>query len=236
MDSTIIAAIIAGAVSIIVALITVYGKRKKGRTLQPSESDGLVGDRNGTKKKSPAHVTSKQPVTGDETLPPGFDDIALWSEHLLGKLPVTDSPENTLFQFSEKLFMRPAFYYHPERNFYYALYATVLTRLVWEQQVIPRVRQVRKKDAGRVLESLLKLEDFLARAIGLETEELTHLTSQYIRYKERFIELLPRGVALFNFQLEEQRRQLLIELRNATTSMGLSTPNIGEALGFSHEA
>src|SRR5258708_3213616 len=124
-------------------------------------------------------------------VPFDFDigDVAYRISNKMAALPLSPS-EKDLFPFIEQLFRRPAFYVHPERNYGYGLYAVVATRLIWEQQVIPRLRKVRREPAAVVLRRLLSLEDFMANACGTTPEQLTSLTDPHIHIKSSFLHQL----------------------------------------------
>ena len=132
---------------------------------------------------------------------------------------------------AEGLFRRPAFYVHPERDYAAALRATIKTRMVWEQQVIPRLRETRQPAAGEVLQLLLRLEDWLANVVGLERDELTEVAN-YVDSRDRFQRALPRNLsALMHFEQERERTAQLEELRSALERCGLMVPHWEELVG-----
>ncbi len=112
------------------------------------------------------------------------------------------------------MFRRPAFYAHGERDWAYALYAVMATRIVWEQQVMPRLRSVRRITGAAITRKLLDLEDFHAKAHGISPEELTRCTSEHLWHKVVFDYFLPkkRPHAGASYNIEKQRNEILKEL------------------------
>jgi hypothetical protein len=141
--------------------------------------------------------------------------------------------ETELFPQIEKLFRRRAFYIHLERSWNLLLYALVRTRLVWEQQVIPLLRDKRKSTASNILRILLELENFVSdQAIQLDPAELSELTAKYIDDKTAFLKHLPRTFISHHDprvkEMEAARRRMLKKLGSEAQEMGLSVSDLGE--------
>ena len=156
-------------------------------------------------------------------------DVAIETAWSLVELPLSDIPEKSLFPIIERMFRRPAFYRHKERDWAYGLYALTATRIVWEQEVIPRLRSVHRVTAAKITTKLLDMEDLHAKVLGVSPEELTRCTSEHLWHKKIFDYFLPRKP--YNFATlnadEEQRDDMLRELSELLQHLGLDVPEVG---------
>jgi hypothetical protein len=75
---------------------------------------------------------------------------------------------------AEILFSRPAFYDLDEGDWSYGLWATVRTRLVWEQDLAPYLKSPNLKKA-LVTETLLRLERVMCEIAGFDHASLPKL-------------------------------------------------------------
>jgi Icc protein len=160
-------------------------------------------------------------------------DVAIDVEAQLSVFDMSSTaPEQALFPLVSRLFRRRAFYYELERHWGYLLYAIVMTRIVWEQNVIPRLRRKRLDAAGVVLRSLLSMEDFLSDdVLELSKSELTDITSRFIHDKKAFVSQLPQVFISHHDErsqdIENKRSVMLIELAAGLERMGISIENMG---------
>ena len=212
IETSIIVAII-GAIATIVAAMLARSRRRLPRDSAPSTSEGT---------SSTTHNTTVR-------LHP-IGDVADSIQLRITSLPRSEVPENELFPLIEGLFRRPAFYLHAERDWIYALYAVARTRLIWEQEIIPRLRTARRDDAAAVTEQLLALEDRYAEVLGLSPEELTQLIAQHIEDKASFNHHVPRRPFRFEklrHEAETARAEMLRELANRLQRCGVALPDLG---------
>lgn len=156
-------------------------------------------------------------------------DIAVSTAHKVEDLPLDVQPEKGLFPLIELMFRRPAFYSHKERDWAYALYAIVATRIVWEQQIMPRLRPTRRVEGAAVTMKLLELEDLHAKVLGVTPEELTRCIGEHLWNKKVFDHFLPRKPYNHKTLLkDENSRNLLLQDLSATLKrLGLDLPELG---------
>jgi hypothetical protein len=158
------------------------------------------------------------------------NDISDFAVERLRKLPFEEIPERVLFPIVEQLFRRPAFYTHKERSWDFALYAIVKTRIVWEQEVIPRLRSAIRFHAAEVTRQLLELEDIHASTLGISPEELTEHTAKFLGDKGIFLYFLPQRRRLSIEEMLEKERARFSALRQLgmlLENCGINVPDIG---------
>jgi hypothetical protein len=166
----------------------------------------------------------------DRTVVSKWQDIADVVSIEIEALPQRNLEDTFLFPMIERLFRRPAFYAQRERDWRFGLYAVVRTRLVWEQQVMTRLRPELRSASNAVLAHLLRLEETIAESISLSPSKLTQITARYISNKEEFIGRLPRSWQFgWEEDTKEGRRQRIVkDLRDALELVGIRVPNLGE--------
>jgi nucleoside phosphorylase len=136
-------------------------------------------------------------------------------------------PARGLLREAARLFARPAFYPHPERHYGYGLYAVVITRLVWEQVMMPRLRPNKENAASMVLQQLLTIEHHMAKCCRVRPKDLTAVTASYIHSKEEFVHNLGRKTDWYgDAKAETQRAGMLDTLREAVKSCGITAPSM----------
>jgi hypothetical protein len=154
------------------------------------------------------------------------DDIAT----KIKRIAEDPAPERTVLALAERLFRRPAFYPHTERNWHLALYAIVKTRIVWEQEVVPRLRVSRRPAAADVTQLLLQLEDQYAKVLDMQPEELSQVTAAYLHDKSAFMNSLPRKPIRFEMmraEAETKRAAVLKEMSALLEACGVYVPEVG---------
>ena len=204
---------------IIVAIITLIG------TLAAAgiAAWATLKNRNQKSEDSP----STQGSIFDGLTPASRDDVSWRIGEELSRLPKEICPEGELFFIAEQMFRRPAFYNHPERHWIGGLYAFIVTRLVWEQEVMRRISASKLGRADQVLSALLEIESFVAITVGLTLDELTTLTQDYIKDKEKFIDnwhIHPK----ISIETFKKRSELLMQLQSAMQDLGFNISGIGQ--------
>jgi nucleoside phosphorylase/tetratricopeptide (TPR) repeat protein len=150
-------------------------------------------------------------------------DLAAEVAKDLAKLPKDRSVDQTeLTSITSRMFQRPAFRSNPDRHYGYALYAIILTRIVWDQEVMPRLGDV--QGGEEVGNRLMRLEDFMAKECRLDLRQLTRFTDEKISDKRSFVGELPHIPEPGNLDLEERRKGLLASLRSALQTCGVTAP------------
>lgn len=227
MDSAIVVAIIGASATVVAALVAL----KKGKLSTEGSPQDTRHSGSEQKEQPETSIKSDAPVERQAAraeIRPIFDvteDIL----PRLKRLPMGDAAEAELLPIAEQLFRRPAFYSHKERDEASALYVVVKTRLIWEQEVIPRLRLARRNDAFEVTRQLLELEDQHAQALTIAPAELTTLTAKYIHNKGLFDHHCPKR---YNFELlggeaDDLRTAMLKRLASSLARVGLTLPDLG---------
>lgn len=158
-------------------------------------------------------------------------DIGIDIEAKLRELP-SQPLESVLLPLATKLFKRRAFFLAREREWRYLYYATVLTRMVWEQQVDERLQGHRKKAGEAVRSALNRLESFTEQEVlHLGGADADFIKSSYMRNKGLFVEAI-RDPMLSHHddrttELEKRRAQILDELREGLRGCGIDIPSLG---------
>ncbi len=217
MNSDILVAVIGLIGALFAAGIAAWAtlKNKKEKNIKsPTEIDN-----------STANGISKNKIFFGLTLV-ARDDISWRMGEEIGNLPKETIPEAKLFYFAEKVFRHPAFYNHPERHWPGSLYAFIVTRLVWEQEVMCRISASKLESANEVLSALLEIENFVATTVGLAPDELTMLTQKFIKDKEQFLDNWYRHPKI-SLEAYRKRSELLEQLQSALQELGLNISGVG---------
>jgi hypothetical protein len=156
-------------------------------------------------------------------------DISAETALILEKLPILDVPEKILFRTTERMFRRPAFYGHKERDWHSGLYAVITTRIVWEQQVMPRLKPSKKNVGVNITKCLLELQDLHTKFLGFEDQEVQKCVDSYLCHKGLFIYFLPKANYQKNFlETMKDRDEILKCLAIALNSLGFDLPDLGQ--------
>lgn len=185
------------------------------------------------KNRGPFVVVDAQRQDGKIRLPFSeqlIRDVAIDVEAALSRLPEIDPPEQQLFPIVAQLFHRRAFMQLPERHWGQLFYATMKTRLVWQNQVQRRLRKRRQDSAEAVLHDLFALEEFVAeKVLGLELHEPDDLRMKFMHDKKAFLAHLPVAGYEAGARFEHERGQILERLRANLKSCGIPTSGFGQA-------
>jgi 3',5'-cyclic AMP phosphodiesterase CpdA len=156
-------------------------------------------------------------------------DIAVDVEAALSGFPSVNAPETEMFPIAARLFRRRAFMTMPERHWGQLFYATMKTRLVWQNEVLGRLRTARQKAGMDVARTLNELEEFVAyKVLKLTSSEPDELRASFIQDKSAFLQRLPISSVDDEQSVEVSRSQLLAKLQKQLASCGVPTDSFGQ--------
>jgi len=149
------------------------------------------------------------------------DDAAFDSARRLSNIPLTTPNQADLVASIMQLFSRRAFELHDEVDAALGLYAVVVTRIVWQREVNPRLSSVNQNVGIRVLEILDELTDLLSQVCKTSPQKLHGLVSRHFTEREAFVKKLNKRPLMFetNRRICKRRRDLLERLRTALNEL-----------------
>ena len=164
-------------------------------------------------------------------------DVAVDVEAALSRLPNEEPPETEFFPIVSELFRRRAFMPLTERHWGQLFYAILKTRLVWQMQVLKRLRSPRQEAGEAVLYTLIELEEFVAyKVLELAPHEPDDLRVKFINDKASFLHALPSGPSDLNQceGLESKREKILNKLKDHLAECRIPTNGFGKVpFGYS---
>jgi Icc protein len=96
--------------------------------------------------------------------------------------------EKDLLPLATRLFKRRAFYMSRERDWRFLFYAVVKTRMVWEQDVQPKMQERRQSASDQVRQVLNRLESYIEEKVldvsGLDADHQEHTRRSQARFCE----------------------------------------------------
>jgi hypothetical protein len=157
-------------------------------------------------------------------------DPAITARRRLSSFELKPASEGVLYPIIEGLFRRGAFRHpHPTQTSWGRFYhAVVLTRIIWDSVVTPRLSHDRRMAAVRVTGVLNEYERFLAQDVfGLSDASAAEVKGVISsENKERFLQFVPRLAASRAAQLSqdwnERRAEILKQLQIRLVEMGFS--------------
>jgi len=149
----------------------------------------------------------------------------------LAELPKDDAPEGDLYQMVRDLFCRRAFYIADGRNWGKLLYIYVRTRYLWNEEVLPRLRPVRRETGERVLAGLAELEGFVRGVLGCERQEQDRLAEKYLERESEFLRHLPMPCEVSSSDAVNRKnahQQMLKKLAGTLLECRVAALNLGD--------
>jgi pimeloyl-ACP methyl ester carboxylesterase len=157
-----------------------------------------------------------------------IEDAADPVEERISKLPVP-ADEGELFPQIAQLFTRRAFMPMPERSWRHLFYALTRVRLIWQNEVLRRLRKPRRTMAQNILKELVAMEEMVAfDVLGMEKDE-PDMIKHLVKKKGAFLAKLPTFEISHSrgFECEGKREQMLAKIMRQLETNGIPTVHFG---------
>ena len=163
---------------------------------------------------------------------PGLSrDVRIDVKEKVQSLPTDDAGESELFPLAKELFNRDVFHFSRHHDWPRAVYTYGITRQIWCEEFVPRLRDSKKQVGEAILEAVCELERFVADAfLGMGKEELAHVWQEYEKTAAAFIRRMPaQGVTKppSEENLKKHRRMLRF-LAQKLETCGVGLPYLGD--------